>query len=114
MRHCQPLGRAIACVRGGTPSLDSQGTASAESHGSQWLQSMIRNAERLPEQQAAKARAVDEEGACDAPLAVELQRGDVAGFTVAFDVDDLAFDAANAALLCVVAQHLREERASKW
>ncbi len=45
------------------------------------------------DQEAAKARAVDEHIALDPPLAVEVQRRDVAACPIEFDTRDLAFDA---------------------
>jgi len=51
-----------------------------------------RHAERVAEQQAAEARAVDEQIAADAAIIVELERGDVSGFAVLLDPDDATFD----------------------
>src|SRR5690348_1170322 len=68
----------------------------------------IGNAERLAEHQAAKAGAVDEQASGDAPLAAERERGDVAALARALDALNQAFNAADAALLGVAAQHPRE------
>src|SRR5205085_12185044 len=70
----------------------------------------IRDAERLPEQEAAEAGAVDEERAGDAPLAAQQERLDVAALPVALDVHDQSFDALDAAVLRIFAEQPGDER----
>src|SRR5947209_10056086 len=56
-------------------------------------------AELLAEEQAAKARAVDEQIAAHPAVVVELHCGDEASLAVLLDLDDLAFDALGAVRL---------------
>ena len=64
-----------------------------------------RDAQRLAQQQRAKARAVDEQAALDAAFAIEGERDDVAGLTITLDRADLALDPRDAAFLGIAAQH---------
>jgi hypothetical protein len=68
----------------------------------------IWHAERIAEQQAPKACAVDEQRAGNAALAIERQGADVPAFGIPFDGLDPAFDPPHPALLGVLAQQWRE------
>lgn len=69
-----------------------------------------RHAERVPEQQAAETRAVDEERAGNLAVAVEPERADIAGFAVTLDLFDQPLDPTYAAFLGIIAQHRGEQR----
>jgi hypothetical protein len=61
----------------------------------------------LLDQQAAKSRAIEEQFAFDRGASRELHRCDVSRLRVNGHIDDLAFDALDAALLAELAQESR-------
>src|SRR5690606_37921143 len=65
------------------------------------------DAERLPDEQRAEARAVDEQIAFDAAAVLEPDRGDETAFGVLLDLDDAPFGTRGAPLLGVAAQEAR-------
>src|SRR3546814_671903 len=67
----------------------------------------IADAERLPEEQRAEARAVDEEIALHPRAVFERDAGDEAGFAVLLDRDDTAFGAGHPLPLGAAAQVAR-------
>ena len=70
---------------------------------------LVAGLQRLLDQQAAEARAIDEEIGLDLPAALERDRGDVA-ILVHADIDDLAFGALDPVLLGKAAQIFGVER----
>ena len=66
-------------------------------------------AERTTDQQAAKARAVDEELPRHPAFAIEVQGGDVPVFAMAFDFKDFPFDPLDAFRFRITAQQARVE-----
>ena len=93
MRQRQPAGMAIAEVNGAESSLTwAQGRAAARSHGSQGDQSSHSSPSVLPEQQRAKARAIDEQVAGDVLPSFEHERRSRRRLRILPDVDDLALD----------------------
>src|SRR5690606_15712197 len=67
---------------------------------------LVARLERLFDEQAAKARAIDEQIAFDARAVFHDERGHVAGFAVLLDARDLAFDALDALRFILAAQEL--------
>ena len=84
----------------------SEPTVTARSHGSQCDQSSNGTPSCLSEQQAAKARAVDEQVAAHAAVIFEADGGDEAALAVLLDADDLALDALGAVRLGIAAEEL--------
>src|SRR5688572_29866801 len=67
----------------------------------------VANVQRLSDQQAAEARAVDEQVAFDVRARIQPHRGDGAGRRIGLDLDDLPLDALRAEAFAELAQELR-------
>ena len=71
---------------------------------------LVTDAQRLAEQQRAKARAIDEQVAGYLRAVIEHQRVDESVLGTQFDVNDARIDTRNAELLGETAHMLREKR----
>src|SRR5688500_17111057 len=73
----------------------------------------VAGAQCLFDQQAAKTRTIEEQLAFDLRTTRELHGGDVARFPMHRHIDDLAFDALDAAFLAELAEKLRIQTGSE-
>ena len=107
IRHRQPAcARSRACRAPRGPPF-AIGTAIARSQGSQCAPVLVAGLQGLLDQQAAEARAVDEQVAFDELAVFQHKCGDEACFGMLADVTDLALDAPEAVALGEAAQEAR-------
>ncbi len=109
MRHCQPASRAVEVVKGDSGPRRAQGAAAAPVHRQQMRPVLVAGLQRLLDQQAPEAGAVDEQVALDGRAGLQPQGGDEAGLGVLVDLDDLALGPLDAQPLGEAAQVLAVE-----